>query len=221
MYPDSISGSMTHSFFKPTNAHLLGPELLHPISEQRKYIVFKELCLAGDLIPTYEDCQYFYSAQTLAEYQLLSLPFDNAEHPLTPAQESVRLALFIFARPFIALIKPSAFTRTMFRKLRASLQRSEISSLWAPNYELLLWVLFIAAHISNSQDEWTWVIVHISELVKLLRLHTVSQIEEILVGFFYPEDCLGRTLIDVWRAAQQRIQRYETFESGSGSTADC
>ena len=216
--PSFMAGEMTASFFKPANAFLLGPEMLHLISEQRKYVLFKELCILDHLRPTYEDVQFIYTTQTLVEYQLLSLPFDNIGHPLTPAQESVRLALFVFAQPIITLTKPSsAFTRSMARQLKESLLCTEMPSLWSPNFDLLLWVLFIAAHISDGQEEWTWVVTHISKLVRLLRLQALNQVEEILLGFYYPQDAFGRTLIAIWRDAQQTLETSGTYRTTTDS----
>lgn len=212
--PFSSLEVMTSRFFEPLNAALLGPEILHLISEQAKCISFKELCVLDQLIPTYEDIQFIYTLQMVVEYRLLSMPFDTVQHPLTSAQESIRLALFVFAQPIISVTESSAaFTRSMARQLKESLERTEMSSLWAPNFDLLLWVLIIGAHIANGQEEYPWLIAHISKLVKILQLQAVDQIEQMLLGFYYFQRSFGPTLANVWNDVQQILQKSE--RSGS------
>lgn len=183
------------SFFRPATADALGSKLLHLISEQRSYIRFMELCVLDLVRPTYEEMRVAYATQFSIEYQLLSLPFEETDKPLTPLQETVRLALYVSAQPIVHVSKPSAAVfRAIAAQLKESVERVDMLALCNNNRELLLWVLFVIAHISKGEEEWIWCVTRISQVVESLGLSTVKQIEDALRGFYHLGESFSATI---------------------------
>lgn len=116
---DTIFRKQGSRFFAASNADLIGPALLGIISEQRRCVLFKQLCLARRLIPTYEDIQTIDTTQMATDYQLLHLPFTTNGSNLTPMQDAVRLAVYIFAQAIMTVANQfSAFSRSMSTQLK-------------------------------------------------------------------------------------------------------
>lgn len=200
-------GSMAGRFFAASNALLIGPQLLHLISEQRKCIAFKELCTLGVLNPPYDDIQYIYSLQVANDYELLMIPFNQECGEISPVQEALRLVLYIFAQPIIAVASPkAAFSRSMVRQLQAALECSECSTLWQRNFDLLLWVLFIGAHISYGEKEWDWFLAHIAMITRVLGIRSANEVKGVLSGFYYFPKLFDGTMEIVWKDTSVILQ---------------
>ena len=204
---DTNLSSTASGFFSHPNVALIGPALLQLISEQQTCIQFKELCALGRLKPTYHDIQYIYTAQIAADYRLLEMPFSEAEGDIAPAQDAVRLALYIFAQPIVNVAKPaSAFCRAMARQLQEALELSELFAFWESSNDLLLWVLFIGARISHGQEEWAWLVSHIALIVTVLDIRSRDEMKGVLMGFFYFSNSFDETLEEVWREVDIILQ---------------
>lgn len=174
----------------------LGPALLHVATKQRTVMHFRCICSRGDYSPTPTDMQYIYGLEMSVEYHLTVL---RADESLTPAQHAVRLALFIFPQPFILVAKPNAaFCRAMTKRMKKWLERSDLVSLWAPKCDLLLWVLFVTAHISIGEAEWPWVLSCLSTLISFLGLQSVGEMEKVLNGFYYHPPFFMVTAEKIW-----------------------
>ena len=198
---------VTSNFFTPANALLLGPKLLSIVDEQRAYVLFKRHCYRDKIEPAWDDLEHFFAKQLRVEYELLSMPFEDLRMKLTPAREAVRLALYMVTQPVTTISSSAAFTHSMVAQLKEALERSDLSSSWAPTCELLLWVLFIGAQFSQRCAEWPWFVSHVSRTSKALGLVSCSQMREVLLGFYYFEEYCDGTLVAVWPTCQsERIE---------------
>lgn len=184
----------SHLFTK--HAEFLGPALLEVALKQRAVMHFRFLVGRGVYEPSPADMQYIYCQQMSVEYQLTAL---RADRSLSPGQQAVRIALFVYPQPFILVAKPNAaFCRAMTKRIKTWLEQSDLINLWAPNYDLLLWVLFVTAHISFGETKWPWVLSYLSSLVGLLGLQSADEVESVLNGFYYDAKYFRVTVNKIW-----------------------
>ena len=196
--PLTASGLLT----LPT-AKFLYPKLLRLISERRRYTLFKELCTNCYITPTPEDFFFFLVSQGSVSYHLVSMSFDAVVPHSTQIQGSIRLPLLIFGYANIMTFEPSAtYSQALVDQLKSTLQKTSLATFWAPNYEALMWLVFIGAHISRGQKERPWFIVHLNQGARILGLQELGQLKEILVRFFYLENIYGKRLCEAWNEMQ-------------------
>lgn len=187
-------------FFSADNAAALGPRLLQLIAAQLRFVLFRQRCALEQIEPTLGDLQYIYSSNMEVEYQLLDMPFALGSIDITAKQNAVRLALYIHTQPIISVAKSSAaFSRRMTLQLKEALEQSELSKLWSPNCDLLLWVLFVCAHICYEQAEWPWLIEYIAKVAIMMGLETLDALQAVLEEFSYCPRTFGETLERIWK----------------------
>ena len=97
------------------------------------------------------------------------------------------------------MAKPNAaFCRSISRQLQRWLEESNLVTFWAPQHDLLFWVLFITAHISIGEAEWPWILSHLSTLIDFLSLQSVDEMEAVLNGFYYHPRFFRVTAEKIW-----------------------
>ena len=74
---------------------------------------------------------------------------------------------------------------------------------WSPHPELLMWVLFVGAHISFGQVEWQWFISYLACGAQLLDLETSAELRKILLRHFYMDRIYEVSLASVWEEVQR------------------
>ena len=157
--------------------------------------------LSLDLIqPTPQEVRAAFIMQIAVEYQLVSIQLDKTTAPLTPLQDSVRLALYLSTQPLIYVTRPnSAYVRNLATQIKDSLEEVDVQSLDVSHRELLLWMLFITAHNSKGEEGWTWCVPRIVEMIDFLGYSVVEQVENMLRGFYHFGDLFTATIIDAWK----------------------
>lgn len=199
---------MASCFFTASNKRLIGPKLSRVITDQRKFVLFRTLCSRGRLVPSEEEIQAVYAQYMATIYQLLVRPSSKpTAEGLTPEQDSVRLALFLVTQPALSVSQPtSAFSRSIAKQLRSALEHTEMSKLWESSSSLLLWILYMLAHISYGEDQWPWIITHVAMLTKAMDIGSRKQMQEVLSGFYFFPDPSVTTLQKVWSDVQIVLQ---------------
>lgn len=218
----TTSGS---SFDQLELADLCGPELLRLILRQRYCFRFMEPYLLGLYQPTDEELRLAFTVQLSCEYQLLSLPFQHPNKPLTPTQEAVRLTLYAAFQPILDVSRPHwAFQRSIRLQLWETLRDINVPGQNVSENELLLWLYLIFAHLSSDQEGWYWAVSCVSELNDALGLQTLGQLEFVLGSFYIPRDSFRQSVRKVWTACTQAkhtrwrilvlLQRFEKSAEG-------
>lgn len=160
--------------------------------------------LLGLYKPTDEELRLAFAIQLSCEYQLLSLPFQHSNKPLTPTQEAVRLTLYAAFQPIVDVSRPRwAFQGSMRLQLWEALRDTNVPGQNTPENELLLWLYLILAHLSLDQEEWYWAVSCVSELNNALGLQTLGQLNNVLSGFYIPRDSFRQSVREVWTACTQ------------------
>ena len=178
-------------------------------------MLLQELCTSQHLDHTREDYTYVYTKKVWIEFQLLSYPHvqSEEEEPVTPAQEAVCLALYTFSQPIVFVTRASAaFPQAMARQLITTVKKADFSNLWGPCLELRLWVLFITAFLSQGEVHWIWLVAQISDLIDHLHIHTVEDMEEILMGFYYFPEYFGAALKNMWKDVSEVNIKEPSFD---------
>lgn len=190
-------------FFSPGTDEIMGLDLLEIIGNQREVMLWKQLFSLGKADPSPEEITYVYTKQMAVEYELLTMPFHAHDPPLRSSEQALRLALFTFTRPIILVARSSAaFPRAMALQIKSHLLLTDLANLWGTNSDVLLWILFVVAHVSLGQPEFDWCMVYIHQIVRALGLNTRDDLEQLLLGFYYFPEYFGETLQAIWTAVE-------------------
>ena len=199
--PAQELGLTASGFCTRFTVEALGLRMLELVAQRRKYFLFKALSSRNFVQPTSEEHEYFVLTELLVDYRLLSLPFES-DTVITPLQECVRLALFTFGHLTKMSFEPgSLWTRALVNQFKESLEQTDLASFWSPLSTLLLWIVFLGAHVSQSLKEHPWFILHLANGVNLLKLQAADEMREVLVRFFYVETCFAQSMQTIWEEA--------------------
>jgi hypothetical protein len=195
-FSDPALNLMASAFQDHETVSVLGDRILLYVTQHREFVLFKYLISNGYVIASYDDLELIFDVHHLADYHLLSLPFNAT---LSPIQESTRLALYISAWLNSLSFEPGlAYTFALVHQLQKALQEVEPPTSSKPAVRLLTWVLFIGAHISRTRAERPWFIQHLARATQLLGLESVGQLRDLLFNFFYMEKIYGPSLPQIW-----------------------
>lgn len=195
---------MSSAFNDPEIASLLGDRLLQYVTRHQEFVLLKYLISTGEISASNDDLELIFDLHHLADYHLLKLPF---EAMLSPIQESTRLALYISAWLNTLNFEPGvAYTDALIHQLQDALQRLDLPPFGMAAFRLLIWELFVGAHISRTRSERPWFIRHLARAAGFLGLESASQLRQLLLGFFYMEKIYGQSLPHIWEETQSAIQ---------------
>ena len=136
---DPVLNLMASSFYAGPSVNLLGPRLLDLVAQRRRFLLSKEIWASGRVQVSLDELEYFTPTEQSVDYGLLCLPFQAEGSNLTPLQETVRLALFVFGYAIFLRHEPfAAYTRALITQLRESLLKTDLPEYWAPSCSLLL-----------------------------------------------------------------------------------
>ena len=199
--PESELDQLGTGFTTMSNADLLNPALRQIISKRRKFTIFKELYHGGILEATSTEFVILYTWLRFVEYDLWALLSDGPPSSLTPVQESICLTLLV--SEYDTVLKPqrsrSIPSHAFVGRLKDSVMRTDLSSLWGPYSDVLIWVSFIGAHSSRGREERKWFVLNLARFAALERFQDVRELESILLKYFYLKRVHGSSLAVVWR----------------------
>lgn len=203
-FSDPAFKLMASAFHDHETATLLGDTLLPYVTQHREFVLFKYLISTGGVIASVDDVELIFDANHLADYRLLSLPFNVI---LSPIQESTRLALYISAWVNTLSFEPDlAYTKALISQLQEALQILDLPPHQTSTLKLLAWQLFVGAHISRTRPERPWFILNLARAIHLLGLESEDQLEELLCEFFYIKRIYWQSLPKIWAEAWPAAQ---------------
>lgn len=182
----------------------LGLDFLALVANRRTYTLFRQMSCNESTWPSAEELEYFTLAELSVDYHLLLMLFESRAPALTPAQESVCLALLMFGHISSTSFEPASWwswMRIMNNQLVNALQRTSLSDFWGPDAMMLLWVLFVGACAFYGQSSRPWFVSQLARAIKGLALHSREEMKAVLAKFFYIELYFGKSLDKIWDEA--------------------
>lgn len=207
MPSDSLSsppGSLCSRFFTDCNLRLLGPDLPRIILDQSRCLRFKVHW--GDVSNRCrqlkaEDFEGSYTSRGPVDLAFIDLAY-KAGIALTPIQHAVGLAFFSLTQSITRIATPfSAFSRSMANQLCVAIDKCNLVQLWAAkeSSEMLMWVVFVALHLSRGQKEWPSLITYMTMTAGNIGVESQAQMAKVLSGYVYSAKLCGETLDSAWR----------------------
>lgn len=138
------------------------------------------------------------------EYRLITLPFQLCYNTEDTIQETCRVALLIFSTSSIMLLPPaSGCCRSLVRQLMEALDQPgcDLQTLWAGLNDVLIWILFLGAHISIGQPEQGFFVAEIARCAHVLGLRELEEMRLLLVRFFYLDRVYQASTRMIWDEA--------------------
>lgn len=146
------------------------------------------------------------------DYKLITT--SNCSHAVNvPGQEACRVALLIFLVANYQLLPPSAGPfRTLVVQLQKALYHTDLAQLWARSSEVLMWILFLGAHVSNSLQRSYFIALFV-KIVGTLELRTWEDARRLLTGCFYLDRVYQDSFKLIWKEASN-CQYKRPYQNG-------
>lgn len=120
-------------------------------------------------------------------------------------QEAVRLAIILYSSAHYNVVQPSSsVARALITDLKEALEQSDLRNLWTDASNILLWVLFLGAHMSSGQVERSWFIAAMSKVRSLKMKNDKGWFaaRRILIGCYYSDRVFMESLKKVWKEVE-------------------
>lgn len=181
--------------------------LLYACNDLRDVTIFRESYGANSSGFESTDLAYFNHKAFRVNHTLLSFPFEHRlQETTSDKQEAFRTGLLIFCHTQYRNVGPSSvLMRNLTMQLKEALDRSELQSFWNPACELLMWVLFLGAHICGGQKERPWFVMMLARGARLLELREWRDVRETLAQCFYVERIYGEPYQEIWEEVKLLI----------------
>lgn len=138
------------------------------------------------------------------DHRLLSYPFDHFDSSDRPYQEVIRQALVIYSNAHYNVVQPiSKIAQSLIADLKRSLERTNLRNCWGDAHAVLMWVLFLGAHLTAGQRERPWFITALARVALLLSVPNRDwmRVRAVLVGFYY----VDRVFQESWRRVWEEV----------------
>jgi hypothetical protein len=194
-------GDLGQGFYQPHIFSILDPRLYESIRQLREAMLFREFCAVMDPSLGPLQLRHFMYESIESRHRLLKLPFlepycrgDVIEH----RSESCRLAL-LFSGIVQRYLDPSSIIyQSLACQIASALERSDLSSLWGSAVDLLAWVLFISAHLSQGTEAELFFHVYLARCGQRLGWKEWADCRSLLINFFYTDRLHKRSFQSIW-----------------------
>jgi hypothetical protein len=190
----------------PSVAGLFDWQLNQAFYDLREVVLYREYYHHKECPPPAAELDHFNAKSYNLRYLVLTIPFQN-QTPVSDKQEACRIALLIFWNANYLVRRPeSALFRRLTTQLKAALETSDLQQFWGLHFELLVWVLFLGAHISAGQRERSWFIMNLARGAQLLKLGNWADVRIILLRYFYIDRVYQKSFEEAWQEAQMLVE---------------
>jgi hypothetical protein len=199
--PEPSLRRFASSLFDTRQAKVLGPALISITVDIREIVLLREIYRGSPTAqPADVEVDYIHGRARSVDHRLLKLPFTNSGNNLTAQQETIRIGLYFIIHWDRRELKStsSSLCRSLTFQLQSALQQTNLESGWAPNCDILAWLLLVGSHISCDQKERPWFILHFARIVRNLQLQDPTQMREIFLGFPYLDRVFKKSLVKIW-----------------------
>jgi hypothetical protein len=168
----------------------------------REVVLYREYYHETGSTPPAAELDHFNIKSYNLRYLVLTVPL-QMQTPVSDKQEACRIALLIFWNANYLIMQPdSALFRRLTTQLKTALEKSDFQNFWAPHYDLLMWVLFLGAHISAGQRERPWFVLNLARGARLLKLADWAETRTIMLRFFYLDRIYQKSFEQAWQEAR-------------------
>jgi hypothetical protein len=186
----------------PSVAALFDWQLNQAFHDLREVVLYREYYHYKEYAPPAAELDHFNVKSYYLRYLALTIPFQNRT-PVSDKQEACRIALLIFWNAnYLAMQPKFALFRRLTIQLKAALEASDLQRFWDPHFELLMWVLFLGAHISAGQRERPWFAMNLARGARSLKLDNWADVRTMLLRYFYIDHIYQRSFEEAWQEAR-------------------
>ncbi len=146
--------------------------------------------------------EFFEDNYAAVQHLLVSMPHPAdvmAKSTLLYRQDCWRLAALLYFNMAIRECPSPNLLKSMTSRLIESFQESDMSGVWPPFSDVLLWILFMASCAAWDSTEKGWFVLELRRVVRTLSLKTVEDMESLLKSFLYRRIVSGEPLRKLWR----------------------
>jgi len=198
------------AILEPSVTSLFDWQLAQAFRDLREVMLYREYYQFQSQAPPPAELDHFNIKSYNLRYLILTLPFQMVP-PASDKQEPCRLALLIFWNANYMVANPdSALFRALTTQLKVALEKSDMQGVWGPHFELLMWVLFLGAHISGGQRERPWFVLNLARGARILKLGEWDNVRKMLLRFFYLDRVYQKSFQEAWQEAKMLQSVFET-----------
>jgi hypothetical protein len=193
----------------PAVAALFNWQLNQAFQDLREVVLYREHYHHKECPPPGAELDHFNIKSYNIRYLVLTIPF-QMQTPVSNKQEPCRIALLIFWNANYLVGGPdSALFRHLTTQLKVALEKSDLQDFWVPHTELLMWALFLGAHISAGRQERPWFVMNLAGGARLLKVYEWTEMRAILLRFFYIDRVYRKSFEEVWQEASVLVNMLE------------
>ncbi len=182
----------------------LDNELVDIIVQVQYITRYREYCLGHGYRVTPQEVEIFTLRRLDLEYRLMNRLFGGTIVAEDRRHRTIEISLLIFSVVNLDLITVTAGPfRTLLRQLMKSLEHPNLLSLWWSARKVLLWVLFLGAHISAHPKEQQWFVYRLAQLSPRLGIKGWDDARRMLVGCFYVDRMYEESFRWIWNQASE------------------
>ncbi|KAH7333478.1 hypothetical protein BKA65DRAFT_480018 [Rhexocercosporidium sp. MPI-PUGE-AT-0058] len=148
-----------------------------------------------------DECEYFEDTFAATQYAIVSYPHPEnmlIQDTAVYRQECFRRAAFLYFNTALRLPPSVAMIKTITSALIEALQESELSSLWQPYPDILLWVLFMGHCGASDPFDEGWFVQEIKRLARFLQLSNAEEMENLMLEILYRNTVYQKGMRELW-----------------------
>ena len=145
--------------------------------------------------------EFFEDNYAAVQHLLVSMPSPTdviAKSKVLYRQDCWRLAALIYFNIAIRECPSPNLLKSMTSRLIESFQESDMSNIWSPFSDVLLWILFMGSCAAWDSSEKGWFVLELRRVVRALDLKSFMEMESLLKSFLYRSIVSGEPLRELW-----------------------
>ena len=145
--------------------------------------------------------EFFEDNYAAIQHILVSMPHPAdlvAKSDMYYRNDCWRLGALLYFNMSIRQSPSPNLLKSMTSRLLESFQESDMSSIWAPFPDVLLWILFMASCAAWDKSEKDWFVLELRDVVSVLGLKSVDEMESLLESFLYRSIISREPLRHLW-----------------------
>lgn len=131
------------------------------------------------------------------DHRSLCYPFGEGSNRF---QEACLRSFIIYSNAHYNVIQPSSkIARHLVQDLKDTLLLTDLSSCWSAFSTILVWTLFLGAHMSFGQPERSWFVVLLSKATRHCGFHSWESARQSLLSYYYSDRIFEMSFVAIWQ----------------------
>lgn len=148
--------------------------------------------------------EFFEDTWAAVQHSLADFPYPHAvgiiKSVMYLRQHCWRMATLLYCNMALrSWDRSSGMIKSMVEQLISALRESDLSSIWNPFPDVLVWVLSMGSFAADATAESDWLVLELRSVVKILGLQRFEDLEALLKSLLYRDSTFQAPLRTLWK----------------------